>query len=202
MIGPALPPNSNNNNNIPNNNNNNVNNNNNNITQQQQQPTSSTTTTQWQKNHKKKQSAKKVWYEKINYQIGMKNAMYGSIVGSVMGSFFGLQMGLNIVNVKRFGDVFGLLGKSSTKRTIVLKSIAGTTLTFGAFFATYQFINHSISCIRDDDTDMYQFPLAGILAGLPFIKVKYMNKNLPYAGAFIALDCYSWYSTQEENSIF
>ena len=83
-----------------------------------------------------------------------------------------------------------------------MKSIAGTTLTFGAFFATYQFINHSISCIRDDNTDMYQFPLAGILAGLPFIKVKYMNKNLPYAGAFIALDCYSWYSTQEENSIF
>ena len=47
----------------------------------------------------------------------MKNALYGTIVGSVMGSFFGLQMGLNTVNVKRFGDVFDLLGKSSTRLT-------------------------------------------------------------------------------------
>eukprot|EP00943_MAST-04B_sp_MAST-4B-sp1_P003280 g3280.t1 len=144
----------------------------------------------------------KVWYERINFKIGLKNALYGTIVGSVMGSFFGLQMGLNTVNVKRFGDVFDLLGKSSTKRTIVVKSIAGTSVTFGLFFATYQFINHSISCIRDDDTDVYQFPIAATLAGLPFIKVSYMNKNLPYAGAFIALDCYSWYSQSNENSVY
>ena len=148
-----------------------------------------------------KKDAKK-WYERVNYKIGMKNAMYGSIVGSVMGSFFGLQMGLNMVNVKKFGDVFDFLKSSSTKRILVAKTVAGTSATFGVFFATYQFVNHSISCIRDDDTDIYQFPAAGIIAALPLLKVPYMKKNLPYAAAFIALDCYSWYSQTNDNPLY
>ena len=80
----------------------------------------------------------------------------------------------------------------------------GTSFTFGAFFALFQMSFYVTTKYRqsfNSKIDLEQFAGCGALSIIPFLRVQYLRKNLPYAFALVGLDAFSWYAHEKRMEI-
>ena len=140
---------------------------------------------------------KKQWYERIDLQVLGRNGVYGGIMGCVMGFGFGIQSGMTAAQLKNMGATFDALKSGGKQRATLLRVARGTSFAFGGFFSLFQMGFYGTTKYRNTGIDLEQFAACGAVAILPFLRVQYLRKNLPYAAALIALDAFSWYSNEQ-----
>ena len=141
--------------------------------------------------------SKAQWYEQIEYQKLGRNGLYGGIMGCVMGFGFGIQSGMTAAQLKSVGATFDALKNGGAQRTTLLRVARGTSLAFGGFFSLFQMGFYVATKYRNSQIDLEQFAACGALSVIPFLRVQYLRKNLPYAVALIGLDAFSWYSNEQ-----
>ncbi|CCI49024.1 unnamed protein product [Albugo candida] len=93
-----------------------------------------------------------------------------------------------------FGAIDGIrtyqkYGKVSSATTnAIAKTAVWTGASFSSFFLTYQGVKAALEFKQETRIDAINISVATAAATIPFLKVSYFRKNIPYALMLVALD--------------
>nr|CCA20516.1 conserved hypothetical protein [Albugo laibachii Nc14] len=106
--------------------------------------------------------------------------LFGALVGFPTGAVFGAIDGIR---------TFQKCGKLSFHATnAIAKTAVYTGGCFSSFFSTFQGVKAAVEFNRNGRQDAINIGVATTAATIPFLKVSYFRKNIPYAMMLVALD--------------